>query len=122
MGGRLQSSKWTMVCVETTHWGDNNKTSTGRGKPKWGLHHQQPGASGLHYIPPHFMPLLEPLKHIATKVYKTATEVCARFGIVRSAMAVGPLLRKAAWISRKTQTHYYVSQISGEDNKESDAV
>ena len=63
---------------------------------------------------------MDPLHHIATKVENTATEVWEMQRIVISDTAVVPLLREVAWISCQTQTHYYVSQISGEDNKEAD--
>ena len=52
------------------------------------------------------------------KIDNTAAEVWAKRGSISSAIAVGPLLQKMAWINRQTTTHLSVSCISKTENKE----
>ena len=69
-----------------------------------------------------FSPRMAPLEHIETGVDNTATESWARHGSVSNATAMGPLLRKAAWITRQAKIHASIICIPGVENIEADAA
>ena len=104
-GQSLQKSKRTMVFVETPHWGDNDTTSTEKEEPNRGPHHQQPGTSGIHCTPPHYLYFDVATAPHHEKGGQHCHRSMARRGSISLATTVVPILKKAAWISRQTQTH-----------------
>ena len=69
-----------------------------------------------------FDPRMAPLELIATGVDNTAAEIWAQRGSVSTATAIGPLLRKATWITRQAKIHASITSIPGVENIEANAA
>ena len=65
-----------------------------------------------------FSSLMVPLDQIVTNMDRTSAEIWAHRGSVSYTTVVGPIIREAAWIFRKTRTHKSVARISGGDTHE----
>ena len=69
-----------------------------------------------------FYPCMAPLEHIATGFDNTVAESWDRRVSVSTATAIGPLLHKAAWITRQAKIHASITRITGVENIEADAA